>query len=132
MSEPTHPSITREPLRVRPPYDVRDDALDGIADTEAWRRARHLDRVAALREPLVGLEVTEYEHRLLEHLARRDTDEVAVVAALLWRCRGAASTSARAACPRCQRANTSDLGGYLECRSCGHGWAPDAVGGGEA
>lgn len=85
----THPPITCEPRRVRPPYDVRDDALDGITDTEAWRRARHLDRVAALHEALVGLNVTEYEHRLLEHIARRDLDEVAVVAALLWRARQA-------------------------------------------
>lgn len=90
MPEPTHPPITSEPLRVRPPYGVRDDALDGITDTETWRRARHLDRVAALREPLVGLDITEYEHRMLGWLAGRDTSTVAVLANLLWRAREAA------------------------------------------
>jgi hypothetical protein len=27
-------------------------------------------------------------------------------------------------CPRCAASNSADLGGYRECRECGHGWAP--------
>lgn len=64
-------SIEREPRRVRPPYDQRDDRFDHLraTDTEAWRVAVRLDRLAALLEPLADLDVSDYEHRLLEHLA---------------------------------------------------------------
>lgn len=84
--------IEREPRRVREPFDVRDDTFDHLrtTDTDAWRLAVRLDRVAALREPLAGLAVTDYEHRAVECLAGFDTATVAVFVALLHRARAAA------------------------------------------
>lgn len=82
--------IERPPRAVRPPYDQADQALDAItSDLDAWRVARQLDRLAALREPLAGLHVTEYEHHQLEWLAGWDVPTVAVFASLLWRARQA-------------------------------------------
>lgn len=49
--------------------------------------AVRLDRVAALREPLAGLEVTELEHRVLEWLAGCDVGTVAVIVGLVHRAR---------------------------------------------
>ena len=87
--DPVHPPVRS----VLPPYDQPDDRLDHlmVTDPEAWRHARHLYRLAALCEPLAGLDVTEHEHRVLEHLADEDTPTVAVVAALLHRARRAPS-----------------------------------------
>lgn len=82
--------IEREPRRVRPPYDQPDDRLDALrGDTEVWRRAVRLDRQAALLEPLVGLPVSDLEHRYVEWLAGMDTPTVAVFGALLHRARAA-------------------------------------------
>lgn len=83
--------VVGEPRRVRPPYDQHDTALDHLQgrDVQAWRAAVRLDRLAALLEPLSGLEVSEREHRLLEWLAGWDTPTVAIVAALLRRARAA-------------------------------------------
>lgn len=85
-------TIERSPLRVRPPHDVRDDRFDHLAltDPDAWRRVVHLDRLAALAEPLAGLPVTDYEHRHIDWLAAFDTSTVAVFASLLHRARAAA------------------------------------------
>ncbi|MGH3565496.1 MAG: hypothetical protein ACRDRH_05590 [Pseudonocardia sp.] len=87
-----HPPIQREPRSVRPPWEARDDRWDSLhrSDTDAWRVAVRLDRVLALREPLEGLEVTEYEHRHIEHLAAGDVPTVAVFVVLLHRARAAA------------------------------------------
>lgn len=83
--------IEREPRRVRPLHDVRDDRFEHLmtSDPDAWRRAVRLDRVCALVEPLAGLTVTDLEHRILEHLAGSDVPEVAVLVALLHRARAA-------------------------------------------
>lgn len=83
--------IDREPLRVRPPYDTADATFEHLhaTSTDAWRVAVRLDRVAALREPLEGLPVSDYEHRLIEHLAGFDVPTVAVFVALLHRARAA-------------------------------------------
>lgn len=87
----TDAPIEREPRRVRPPHDVRDDRFEHLhtTDTATWRRIVRLDRLAALHEPLAGLPVTDYEHRIVEHLAGSDVPEVAVIVALLHRARAA-------------------------------------------
>lgn len=84
--------IERSARAVRAPHDVRDDRFAHLAtsDPEAWRRALHLDRVAALVEPLAGLVVTEHEHGVMEWLAGWDVPTVAVVVSLLHRARAAA------------------------------------------
>ena len=82
--------IEREPRRVRPPYDSSDPTFDHLrGNPEAWRVAVRLDRVAALRKPLDGLPVSDYEHRHLEWLAGFDVPTVAVFVALLRRARAA-------------------------------------------
>ena len=58
-----HTPIYREPRRVRPPYEQRDDSFDHMTPTEACRVAVRLGRVAALREPLAGLDVSEPSRR---------------------------------------------------------------------
>ncbi|MGH3566158.1 MAG: hypothetical protein ACRDRH_09025 [Pseudonocardia sp.] len=85
------PPINSDPRRVRPPYDVDDRTFDHLrrTDTDTWRVAIHLDRVAALGEPLDGLPVSDYEHRVLEWAAGLDVSTVAVLAALLHRTRAA-------------------------------------------
>jgi hypothetical protein len=92
VSGDEHRPITQEPRRVRPPYDVRDDRFDHLhlTNAEAWRVAVRLDRLAAMLEPLHGLDVSDYEHRTLEWLAGWETSTVAVLAALLHRARAAA------------------------------------------
>jgi hypothetical protein len=86
-----HEPIHVPPRRVRPPYDVPDPELSlaHIVDTTRWRVAVKEDRLAALLEPLAGLEVTDYEQRALTWLAGWETSTVAVIAGLLWRCREA-------------------------------------------
>lgn len=78
-----------KPRRVRPPYDSPDPRFDHLrgTDVEAWRVAVRLDRLAALREPLAGLVVTDLEHRVLEWLAGWDVGTVAVMVGLLHRSR---------------------------------------------
>ena len=60
-------------------------------DPEAWRRAVHLDRVAALLEPLAGLDLSEREHAIIEWLAGWDIPTVAAMVRILWTARAAAS-----------------------------------------
>ncbi len=83
--------IERSPVRVRAPHHVPDERFTDLlrTDTVAWRAARRLDRQEALREPLAGLPLSEYERRIVEHLAAADTGEVAVIVALLHRARAA-------------------------------------------
>jgi hypothetical protein len=85
------PPIEREPRRLHPPYDIPETAFDHLraTDTAAWRVAVRQHRLRALVEPLDGLPVTDYEHRIVEWLAGFDTPTVAVVAALLRRARAA-------------------------------------------
>lgn len=107
MPDPTtHLPIIREPRRLRPPHDLPDHGFDHLmaSDSDARRRALRLDRLAALIEPLAGLEVTDYEHGILEHLAQGgETHVVAVLAGLLWR--------AREAAPRIDTGLIRDAGG---------------------
>src|SRR3954469_21422743 len=73
--------IDHEPWSVRPPFLVRDDRFDHLhaVDPEGWRRAVHLDRVAALLEPPAGLDLSEREHTIIEWLAGWDIPTVAPV-----------------------------------------------------
>lgn len=86
-----HEPIEVTPRRVRPPYDSPDPRFEHLRATDeaAWRVAVRLDRVAALREPLAGMAVTDLEHRMLEWLAGWDIGTVAVVVGLLHRARAA-------------------------------------------
>ena len=85
------PPLDHEPHSIRPPFDVRDDRFDRLqaVDPEAWRRAIHLDRVAALLEPLAGTDISEREHAIIEWLAGWDIPRVALVVRLLGAARAA-------------------------------------------
>lgn len=86
-----HQPIVREPRRVRPPYDLPDTQFDHLwaRDPAAARKALQLDRLAALVEPLAGLDLTALEHRVLAWLADGEVHVIAVLAGLLWRAREA-------------------------------------------
>jgi hypothetical protein len=58
-------------------------------DPEGWRRAVHLDRVAALLEPVAGLKLSEREHAIIEWLAGWDVPTVAPIVRVLWAARAA-------------------------------------------
>jgi len=82
--------IEREPWRPRPPYD------QPITEAERHERMVRIraghgndERLAALLEPLDGMEVAPYEHRILAWLAGWEDSTVAVVAALRHRARAA-------------------------------------------
>ena len=99
----TPPPVERFPRAVRHPYDqpavAPHDALIG-ADTERWRQARRADRTAALAEPLAGLDLSDYERRVLAHIAEgSDTDVVAVLNRVLHAARAAAPMSPLATDP---------------------------------
>ena len=90
MSAP--PPLDREPRSVRPPFTDHDTTFDHLmaADTDTWRRAVQLDREAALREPLAGLELSVREHRIVEWLAGWDVPTIAPLVRILHAARAAA------------------------------------------
>jgi hypothetical protein len=81
-----------EPRSVRPPFAERDESFDPLraTDPDGWRRAVHLDRMAALLEPLAGIALSAREHAIVEWLAGWDVSTVAPVVRLLWAARAAA------------------------------------------
>jgi hypothetical protein len=83
--------LNREPLSIRAPWTARDDRFDSLqlADPEGWRRAVHLDRVAAQLEPLAGLNLSKREHAAVAWLAGWDIPTVAALVSLLHRARAA-------------------------------------------
>lgn len=97
MTDPALSSLDHEPVNVRPPFHVRVPTspppprrLVG-PDTafENWRDAVRADRVAALSEPLVGLELGAYDRRILAWLAGWDIPTVGSMSSLLHRARAA-------------------------------------------
>lgn len=96
---PEYAPIEREPRRVRPPHDTPDNRFDHLMTTDptAWRRAVHLDRVAALLEPLAGVEVSDREHAVVEWIAGFDIHTIAPVVRLLHAARAAAPLADEAA-----------------------------------
>ena len=70
--------LDRAPVSVRPPYDVRRP--------HAWDlEANRLDYLAALREPLAGLDLGAYDDRMIAWLAGWDVPTVGAFASLLHR-----------------------------------------------
>jgi hypothetical protein len=90
---PTTGPLRHEPRRIRPPFDVasHDLASDApVGETaDQWRARRHADRLAALLEPLDGVELGAYDRRIIEWLADWDTSIVGTVASLFYRLRAA-------------------------------------------
>ena len=96
MDSSTRPAVAiaplqHEPHRIRPPFNVAspnpaNDRRFGETTAE-WHARRQVDRVTALLEPLDGIELGEYDHRIIEWLATWDTSVIGTVASLLYRAR---------------------------------------------
>lgn len=98
-ASPTNPysavaaPLHHEPRRIRPPFNV--DGHEAANDyhssvtTDQWRIDRHADQVAALLEPLDGIELGAYDRRIIEWLAGWDTGTIGTIASLIYRARAA-------------------------------------------
>jgi hypothetical protein len=88
--------LRHTPRRIRPPFDVgSQNPSDSQAICEAvnqWRIRRHADRVDALLEPLDGIELGEYDRRIIDWLADWDTSVIGTVASLIYRARAVGPT----------------------------------------
>lgn len=71
--------LRREPRRIRPPFDVFDQAAIGGQQ----------DRVDALREALGDVELGAYDQRIVEWLATWDVSVVGTVVSWIHRVRQA-------------------------------------------
>lgn len=76
--------LRREPRRIRPPFDIYDQAA--ISGQQ--------DRVDALREALGDVELGDYDHRIVEWLATWDVSVVGTIVSLIHRVRQAADDRA--------------------------------------
>ncbi|GAA4855364.1 hypothetical protein ACFQ34_03860 [Pseudonocardia benzenivorans] len=80
--------IENPPLRLRPPHDQPDEMrhqMFGFETADEWRSRIHIDNRAALLEQLDGVPLGDYDHRIIDWLARWDVPTIAVVASLLRR-----------------------------------------------
>jgi hypothetical protein len=89
MNTTTYGPLHEEPLGLRPPYTVRDPwrAHRVGESTEQWQVRMHADRLAALLDPLDGIELGGHDRRVLDWLAGWDIPTVATIASLLHRTR---------------------------------------------
>lgn len=101
-SRPTDPyptaaaALRRKPRRIRPPFNVNSydpaDSRQAGETADQWRSRRHADQVAALLEALDGVELGDYDRRIIEWLADWDTSVVGTVASLFYRARAAGAS----------------------------------------
>jgi hypothetical protein len=78
------------PCNVRPPFDqYRPDPAAAAYghDPARWRQHRHNDALAAILEPLDGVELGDYDRRMIDWLAGFDDPTVGTFVSLLWRLR---------------------------------------------
>ena len=99
MNNSIRPTVAVVPLqhgphRIRPPFDVAVPTDDHRSDdtTAEWQAGRHTVRVAALLEPLGGIELGAYDRRIIEWLAGWDTSVIGTVASLFYRARAVGHT----------------------------------------
>lgn len=76
------------PRNIRPPFDQRRPDVGGLG-TERWRELRRADAVAAIREPLAGIELGAYDQRIIDWLAGYDEPTIGAIVSLLHRARQA-------------------------------------------
>jgi hypothetical protein len=82
VSAPDLRPLDREPVSVRPPYDVRRPCTGD-------RAADRADYLSALLEPIAGLPLGAYDERIIRWLGGWDLPTVGTVASLLHRARAA-------------------------------------------
>lgn len=90
--------LGKPPRRIRPPFDVDSyGSVDRVLgeSTERWRARVHADRVAALLEALDGVELGDYDRRVIDWLADWDISTIGAFASLFYRARAAGSDGAR-------------------------------------
>lgn len=87
--------LNREPVNIRPPFDQRPPELTNYRDPDAerWRASIRADRIAAISEPLAGIELGEQDRGVIEWLAGWDTPTVGTLVSLLYRARAAGRTA---------------------------------------
>lgn len=78
--------LDEAPRNIRPPFDQRRPDV-GELGTERWRELRRADAVAAIREPLAGIELGAYDERIIEWLAGYDEPTIGAIVSLLYRAR---------------------------------------------
>jgi hypothetical protein len=81
--------LNKEPLNIRPPFDQRPPALPFDPDTEKWLATRRADRIAAISEAMVGVELGEYDRKIIYWMAELDEPTVGTWVSLLYRTRRA-------------------------------------------
>lgn len=81
--------LDEEPKNVRPPFAQRPPEQPFDANTERWRAARLADHRAALLEALEGVELGEYDQRIVDWLAGWDVPTIGAVVSLFYRARQA-------------------------------------------
>jgi hypothetical protein len=83
--------LEEEPRGLRPPYTLRDPERNQRAGegTDSWRVRMHADKLAALLDPLDGIELGAYDRRILDWMAGWDIPTVATISSLLHRTRHA-------------------------------------------
>jgi hypothetical protein len=87
--------LRREPRRVRPPFDVADQAGEQQPGETAdqWRARIGDDREAALLEALDGIELGEHDRRIVRWLSGWEPSTVATVVSWIYRARYAGQQS---------------------------------------
>ncbi len=82
MNNTSYGPLHVAPVSVRAPFDLRCPLIYDPAGSR-------LDRLNALREPLAGVELGVYDHRMLDWLAGWDTPTVGALVSLMHRARRA-------------------------------------------
>jgi hypothetical protein len=85
--EPLGP-LDEAPRNIRPPFDQHRPRIVE-PDIERWRELRRADAMAAIREPLAGIELGAYDQRIIEWLAGYDEPTIGALVSLLYRARQA-------------------------------------------
>ncbi|RTL63176.1 hypothetical protein [Pseudonocardia sp. N23] len=79
--------LNEEPRNVRPPFDRWPPEEDFDPDTERWRAVKLDDRRAALLEALEGVDLGDYDRRIVDWIAGWDIPTVGAVVSLVLRAR---------------------------------------------
>lgn len=88
MNRQHRAALHHAPRRIRPPFNVDEDAYPQTIvhqNPAAW----HEDRVAALLEALDGIELGAHDRRIIAWIAEGDISTVGTVVSLLYRARTA-------------------------------------------
>lgn len=86
--------LTESPKNIRPPFDQYRPEQPFDTNTERWRAAQLADQRAAIMEALEGVELSDYDRRMIDHFANWDTPTIGFLTSLLYRTRQAGRDTA--------------------------------------